>query len=261
MRTVEREQNIVLNAVPGGERRKPVLVAEWVRDERGLREAQRLRHDVFAEEYGVCFDDADGLDRDRFDGYCDHLLVRDVANGLIAAYTRVLSSEGARLAGGFYSEAEFDMSALSELPGRVLEVGRTCVHPDYRSGAAITVLWSALAEYLLAGGFSHLLGCASIGLRDGGHNFSAIMPKLRAEHLVEPDLRVSPRRRLALTEREGESALLPPLLKAYLRMGARIGGEACWDPEFNCADVFILLDVAALSERWASRFLARAANA
>lgn len=237
-------------------RSKPKLEARFVRHDSELREAQHLRAEVFHAEYGVRFDDPEGLDRDHFDAYCEHLNVYDTANGLLVATTRLLTRERARLAGSFYSAHEFDMTALENLPGRVLEIGRTCVHADYRSGAAITVLWSALADYLLSGNFSYLLGCASISLRDGGHNFASIMPELREQHFVDPALRVVPHRGLAIDAPEGSPRpALPPLLKAYLRMGCKIGGEACWDPEFHCADVFVLLDVSALAGRYAQRFL------
>lgn len=236
-------------------RNKPKLEARFVRDAGELREAQKLRASVFGAEFGVRLDDAEGLDRDDFDDFCDHLNVYDVANGLLIATTRMLSSEQAKKAGSFYSSGEFDLAGIERLPGRILEIGRTCVHPDYRSGAAITVLWSALADYLLQNDFSYLVGCASISLRDGGQSFAAIMPELRERHLVDSELRVTPLRHLDIDAMEGVSAVMPPLLKAYLRMGCRIGGEACWDPEFNCADVFVLLDVSMLSARYAQRFL------
>lgn len=246
----------VMLATAASLRQKPRLEARFVRNAGELQEAQRLRARVFGEEYGVRFPDPEGLDRDDFDACCDHLNVYDRANHLLVATTRLLPGERARLAGSFYSAHEFEMTALEALPGRVLEIGRTCVHPDYRSGAAIAVLWSALADYLLRQDFSYLLGCASISLRDGGHNFAAIMPELRERHLVEPALRVVPRRSVPEAACPGAGpASLPPLLKAYLRMGCRIGGEACWDPEFHCADVLVLLDVAAMSARYAQRFL------
>ena len=245
---------VVAGGMPA--RNKPRLEARFVRAAVELRDAQRLRAQVFSAEFGVVFDDPEGLDRDHFDGFCDHINVYDTANDLLVATTRLLTREKARLAGSFYSAHEFDMTALDGLEGRVLEIGRTCVHPDYRSGGAITVLWSALSDYLTGQDFSYLLGCASISLRDGGHNFAAIMPELRERYFVEPALRVVPRRGVLVEEASaGSSASLPPLLKAYLRMGCRIGGEACWDPEFQCADVFVLLDVAAMSARYAQRLL------
>lgn len=250
------EASVAVMPVAAPVRLKPRLEARFVRNAPELQEAQRLRADVFGQEYGVRFDSTGGLDQDHFDEWCEHVNVYDMANNLLIATTRLLTREKARLAGSFYSAHEFDMTALESLPGRVLEIGRTCVHPDYRSGAAITVLWSALADYLISEDFSYLLGCASISLRDGGHNFAAIMPELREQHFVDSALRVIPHRGLSIDAPVGTvKASLPPLLKAYLRMGCKIGGEACWDPEFHCADVFVLLDVSALAGRYAQRFL------
>lgn len=249
------EATLVLGATVMPVRSKPKLEARFARHSRELREAQALRATVFGAEYGVVFDDPDGLDKDRFDDFCDHLNVYDVANGVLIATTRLLCSEQSKRAGSFYSANEFDMSRLEGLSGRILEIGRTCVHPDYRSGAAITVLWSALADYMMRNDFSYLLGCASISLRDGGHNFAAIMPELREKHLVDSALRVMPRRQLMVEARESAPSVMPPLLRAYLRMGCQIGGEACWDPDFNCADVFVILDVGNASNRFTQRFL------
>lgn len=249
------EMKAVMGATVTPVRNKPKLEARFARNTRELREAQALRTAVFGAEYGVTFDDPEGLDRDRFDDFCDHLNVYDVANGLLIATTRLLCSDQARRAGCFYSASEFDLGGLDQLSGRILELGRTCVHPEYRSGAAITVLWSALADYLLRNDFSYLVGCASISLRDGGQNFAAIMPELRERYLVDSTLRVVPRRQLNIELREPVAPVMPPLLRAYLRMGCRVGGEACWDPDFNCADVFVMLDVSMLSGRFAQRFL------
>lgn len=236
-------------------RQKPSLEARFATTPALVADAQRLRAEVFGDEYGVQFDGPEGLDIDHYDAFCLHLNVYDVANDLLIATTRLLSQEKAAEAGGFYSGQEFDLSAISRMPGRILEVGRTCVHPDYRSGGAITVLWSALAEYLMAEGFSHLIGCASISLADGGTTLASVMPTLREKYFVDNELRVSPNREIILSASGTGPVSVPPLLKAYLRMGCRIGGEACWDPEFNCADVFIVLDVQALAGRYAQRFL------
>lgn len=243
-------------------REKSRLFAEFALTPEAIREAQRLRYEVFQAEYGVAFDTDDGLDQDEFDAYCYHLLVREQSSGRVIAYTRLLSGENAGKAGGFYSEHEFDLQGLkSHLNGRVLEVGRTCVHPDFRSGAAITVLWSALAEFLLAENYQYLLGCASISLLDGGVQFAALMPMLIEKHLCESRFRVMPRRGLHIDADAVVPMALPPLLKAYMRMGAEVCGEACWDPAFNCADVFVLLDVAKLSAKYAQKFMAKAVNA
>lgn len=233
-------------------RQKPRLEARFATDATMVTAAQRLRAEIFGAEYGVQFD---GLDVDAYDDYCVHLNVYDVANDLLIATTRLLSGEQARQTGGFYSAQEFDLSALNNVSGRILEVGRTCVHPDYRSGAAITVLWSALSDYLMREGFKLLIGCASISLADGGTTLASVMPTLREKYFVGDELRVSPSREILLSAPGTGAVSVPPLLKAYLRMGCKIGGEACWDPEFNCADVFIFMDVEAMAGRYAQRFL------
>lgn len=233
-------------------RQKPRLEARFANNDAMVTAAQRLRAEIFGAEYGVKFD---ALDVDAYDDFCLHLNVYDVANDLLIATTRLLSGEQAALAGGFYSAQEFDLGALKNYSGRILEVGRTCVHPDYRSGAAITVLWSALSDYLMREGFNLLIGCASISLADGGTTLASVMPTLREKHFVGDELRVSPSREILLSATGTGAVSVPPLLKAYLRMGCKIGGEACWDPEFNCADVFIFMDVQAMAGRYAQRFL------
>lgn len=233
-------------------RQKPRLEARFASNSDMVQAAQRLRAEIFGAEYGVQFD---LLDQDAYDDFCLHLNVYDVANDQLIATTRLLSDEQAVLAGGFYSSQEFDLTALANYPGRILEVGRTCVHPDYRSGAAITVLWSALSDYLIREGFNALIGCASISLADGGTTLASVMPTLREKHFVGDELRVSPSREIRLSAAGTGAVSVPPLLKAYLRMGCKIGGEACWDPEFNCADVFIFMDVQAMVGRYAQRFL------
>ncbi len=233
-------------------------IAQIAHSNTSIRAAQRLRAEVFSREYGVYFNHPQGLDIDNYDHFCKHINVYDTSNGRLIATTRLLTAEKAQLAGGFYSAQEFDLThLLSKLNGRILEIGRTCVHPDYRSGAAITVLWSALAEYLVAEDFSYLIGCASIPLAHRGENFTAIVDSLADEHFIAPEMRVTPK--LAVPRADiatlAAKVSMPPLLKAYLRMNAKIGGEACLDKDFNCADMFILLDVATLAGRYAQRFL------
>jgi putative hemolysin len=132
-------------------------------------ETQRLRYRVFAEEMGAQIKDGgQRIDRDWLDHFCHHLLVRDTETGQVVASTRLITDAQAQAAGGFYSAQEFDLRNILALPGRKLEVGRTCVHPDYRSGAVIALLWAGLAEFVRERGFAWLFGCASIELNDGG---------------------------------------------------------------------------------------------
>lgn len=239
----------------------PRLYVEVAAGDADIREAQRLRYRVFAEELGARLESAaEGIDEDRFDPYCLHLLVRETGSGRIVGCTRLLTDEQAAKAGGFYSATEFDIAPILALPGRRLEIGRTCIASHYRQGAAIAVLWSGIASLIAADGFDYLFGCASIELDDGGYRAQAIVNRLRQHAFSDPGLRVQPRLPVpaAADDRAPLVAAMPPLLKAYVRVGAKACGEPCWDPDFDTADVLMLLDVDQLDPAYARHFLERA---
>lgn len=221
----------------------------------------RLRHRVFIEEMGADAGDAGaGIESDDFDAHCEHLLVREEASGAIVASTRILTQEAAAAAGGFYSEEEFELATVLGLPGRFMEIGRTCVHPDYRRGAVIGVLWSGVSAFIRRHGYDHLIGCASIGLDQGMGPAHAIFARVAGRHLSAPARRVTPHLPLPEADAEPAPARLPPLLKAYLSLGATVGGPPCWDPAFGVADLFMHLDIANLCPRYARHFLRRDAG-
>lgn len=220
-----------------------------------VRESQRLRYKVFAEEQGATLHNLEaGLDQDRFDPYCHHVIVRDNATDAVVASTRVLLDSDARRVGGFYSESEFELDSILTTPGRIMEIGRTCVHPDYRRGAVISMLWSGLASLLDVGQFQRMIGCASVPMHDGGSGAQATYAWLCRERLVSTEFKVSPRLPLPALD-VVPAALMPPLLKAYIRLGATICGEPCWDPDFNTADLLVVLDTANLHRRYVRRYL------
>ncbi|MGN8260754.1 L-ornithine N(alpha)-acyltransferase [Pseudomonas sp. SMSB3] len=223
-----------------------------------LQEAQALRYQVFSAEFKAKLKGAEqGLDSDEFDAHCRHIGVRDLATGQLVATTRLLDHRAASSLGRFYSEEEFSLHGLLQLQGPILELGRTCVAPDYRNGGTIAVLWGELAEVLNEGGYSYLMGCASIPMQDGGIQAHAIMQRLRERYLCNQHLRAVPKHPLPSLDLPGNViAELPPLLKAYMRLGAKICGEPCWDPDFQVADVFILLKRADLCPRYARHFKA-----
>jgi len=222
-----------------------------------VREAQRLRWKVFAEEVGARLTTPEpGLDIDFYDAYCEHLLVRDQDSGEVVGTYRILSPENAKRVGSYYSENEFDLTRLQHLRGRMVELGRSCVHADYRSGGVITLLWAGLAEYLLRNGHEYLIGCASIGMADGGHNAAAIWHAVKTKHLAPIEWRVFPRCRLPLESLESTAApVLPPLVKGYFRLGCHVCGEPAWDPDFNTADLPILLPLKNLNPAYARHFM------
>lgn len=241
-------------------RKKARLYVELATTIDDIRASQELRHRVFAGEMGAQVKGSDGLDEDQFDAYCHHLLVKETATGRVIASTRLLLCEQARKAGSFYSESEFHMQALHDLPGRTMEVGRTCVDPSFRQGAAIAVLWSGLADFIKQFEIDHLFGCASIEMEDGGLVAQAIMNNVRQQAMSDEQWRVTPKNPLPPLPAGAEqvvSAPLPPLLKAYFRLGAVACGEPCFDPEFNCADILVLVDVENIDASYTRHFLDR----
>jgi putative hemolysin len=222
-----------------------------------IREAQRLRWQVFAGEMGARLDTPEpGLDIDLYDRWCEHLIVRDTETGEVVGTYRILSPESAKKLGNFYSDHEFDLTRLGHLRSRMVEIGRSCVHPDYRSGGAITLLWAGLAGYMKDRGYDYLMGCASIGMQDGGHNAAGVWHAVREKHLAPVEWRVFPRCPLPLDALTTEAApIVPPLIKGYLRAGAYVCGEPAWDPDFNTADILILLPMQKVSPAYARHFL------
>ena len=224
-----------------------------------ILEAQKLRYRVFADEMGARLATrTPGVDRDIYDPFCEHLIVRDEAAGRIVGTYRILSPAAARKVGGYYSENEFDLTRLQHLRGRMVEIGRSCIDADYRSGAVIALLWSGLARYMQENGYDHLIGCASVSMADGGHNAASLYNRLREKHLAPLEYHVFPRYPLPLGSLRGDlEAEAPPLIKGYLRAGAWICGEPAWDPDFNTADLPILMPINKVDDRYARHFMGR----
>ncbi|MCE4558206.1 GNAT family N-acetyltransferase [Roseateles cellulosilyticus] len=238
----------------------PRLSVGWARSEAEVREAQALRYQVFAVEMGARLapppaGSPSGLDVDLFDAYCEHLLVRagveDGEPGPVVGTYRVLTPAAARRAGGLYSDTEFDLTRLRALRPRLVEIGRSCVHADHRSGGAIIALWGALAEFMARNGLDTVIGCASVSMRDGGHFAASLWKQLAATHLAPIDCQVRPRLPLPIDHLRQDLVVEPPaLIRGYLRCGARLMGEPAWDPDFNTADLPLMLRTADLPARF-----------
>jgi putative hemolysin len=239
-------------ARPGGPRFSSALAASHG----DVVAAQRLRYRVFADEMGAKLPDAElGLDRDRFDPYCDHLLVRDEESGLVVGTYRMLPAREARKLGGFCSERFFDLGALGEARGLV-ELGRACVHPSYRNGAVLRLLWAGVARYLVDGGFERALGCASIFLGDDPDAAESACRYLLDNHLTAPAWRVTPRVPFPMDEGSAPSRhAVPSLIRGYLALGAEVCGAPAYDAEFGTADVLVTLAVECVQRGPARRLL------
>lgn len=239
---------------------QPVTVA-WAQHLDEVRQAQRLRHLVFAGEMGARLQSpVEGHDVDLFDDYCEHLLVRDTASGEVVGTYRVLTPAQARRAGSTYSDTEFDLTRLRGLRERMVELGRSCVHPDHRHGGVILALWGALAEFMVRNRLDTMIGCASIPmLHNGvvsGHAAASIWHQLRQTHLAPIECHVRPRLPLPVDQLEADHAVEPPaLIKGYLRLGAKVLGAPAWDPDFNTADLPMMMRIGDLPVRYRKHFL------
>lgn len=238
--------------------------------------AQRLRYRVFVEEMGA---DASPEERaarrewDRFDAHCDHLLLvdreaaGDPLDRVVGVY-RLLPGEVAAKGIGFYGEGEYDLAPLKASGRRLLELGRSCVAPEHRGGPAMHLMWNALAEYVLDRGIEVMFGVASFPGTDPEPVAEALSHLYHA-HLAPPDLRVRalPERRLEMDRMSPEAIeparalqAVPPLIKAYLRLGGFVGDGACIDHDFNTIDVCLIMDTTRMVARYRS-FYARGRGA
>lgn len=238
--------------------------------EADLRGAERLRYEVFVEELGgdgPLVDHEARLERDRFDPHFEHLVLVDTQRNeaaldhVVGVY-RLLSSERADQSGRFYSEDEYNLSVLKSSGRRLLELGRSCVHKDYRDGSALRVLWQGLADYVLTREIDLLFGVASLH----GTNVDALsepLSHLHYAHLAPPELRVRtvdeayqpmdlvPKDRV---NRVKAMRQVPQLIKSYLRLGGFVGDGAFVDHAFNTTDVCLVMDTARLSAAAKARY-------
>nr|WP_255532987.1 GNAT family N-acyltransferase [Polynucleobacter sp. CS-Odin-A6] len=215
-----------------------------------------MRYKVFAEEMGAKLPPhPENLDVDEFDTYCDHLLIRDQETLKVVGTYRVLPPHKALEIGRLYSDSEFDLTRLNHLRPKMVEVGRSCVHEDYRSGAVIMALWSGLAQYMLKHEYEIMLGCASIPMADGGHFAASLYNSLSNEQIAPVENHAFPRLPLPLDRLNGGLEVEPPpLIKGYLKLGAKICSAPAWDPDFNTADVLTMLRLSEINPRYAKHF-------
>jgi len=236
------------------------ISVSWASCQDEVRQAQRLRYQVFALEMGATLPKTvPGHDIDLFDDYCEHLLVRDVASQEVIGTYRVLTPTQAQRVGSTYSDTEFDLTRLRTLRDRMVELGRSCVHADHRHGGVILALWGALAEFMARNQLDTMIGCASIPMQHNGvlsgHAAASIWRQVRQTHLAAIEHRVTPRLALPVEQLDDSLAVEPPaLIKGYLRLGAKVLGPPAWDPDFNSADLPMMMRIADLPPRYLKHF-------
>ncbi|MEM9127614.1 MAG: GNAT family N-acyltransferase [Pseudomonadota bacterium] len=227
-------------------------------DER--RAAQRLRYDVFVRELGGggnLVDHDAGLETDHLDPFFDHMLVIDERSGAVVGVYRLLRDDQAKMAGQFYSESEYNIDPLRQSGRRLLELGRSCLHPDYRGGMAMFHLWNGLANYVDRHGIEIMFGVASFHGTDP-RALAQPLSMLYHHHRAPADLRVravdTHYQRMDLlseSDLDRRQAMIetPALIKAYLRLGGFVGDGAFIDQAFNTIDVCLVMDTARMNER------------
>ncbi len=238
----------------------PAFSVRIAQNEADLRAAQALRYEVFVRELGAggaLVDHEAGLERDRFDPFFDHMIVCDDETGRVVGVYRLLRDDMAARAGQFYSEDEYDLGVLRRSGRRLLELGRSCLHPDYRGGMAMFHLWQGLAEYVERHEIEILFGVASFHGTDPAA-LAQPLSMLHHNHLAPPELRVRARephfQRMDLVapdalDRRRAMLETPALIKAYLRLGGCVGEGAFIDRSFNTTDVCLVLDTAKMNAR------------
>lgn len=241
----------------------PPIAVQWARHLDDVRQAQQLRHDVFAGEMGARITTSiPGHDIDLFDDYCEHLLVRDTLTQHVIGTYRILMPDQAKRAGGFYSDTEFDLTRLRSIRSHMVELGRSCVHPQYRHGGVLMALWGALFELMQRNQLSFMVGCASIPMDmpsspnlSGGYGAASIWRQLSQHHMASIQYHVRPRLPLPIDQLHSDTLVEPPaLIKGYLRLGSKVLGAPAWDPDFNTADLPMLMQLSDMPARYQKHF-------
>jgi len=225
--------------------------------EADLRLAQALRFKVFNLELheGLASSYETGLDSDRFDAVCDHLLVEEQKTGNVVGTYRMQSGKAAAERLGYYSAQEFDFSAYDKVRDEVIELGRACVHKDHRNFAVLNLLWKGIARYAGRHSARYLIGCSSLTSQDPAEG-AALYGSFQ-KYLAPEPLRTLPLSACAcpLDRVINPAPKAPKLLSAYLMIGAKICGPPAIDREFKTIDFLTLLDLKSLPARVADRFL------
>ena len=224
--------------------------------------ACRLRFRVFNVELGEGLESSyeTGLDTDRFDSVCDHLVVEDKLSRRVVGTYRMQSGETAARGLGYYSEQEFSLAPYEPLRSGILELGRAAIDREHRTPEVLTLLWRGIAQYAHELGLRYLLGCSSLNSCDPAEGWQ--MYRQLEQYRVSPEFETAPTAAYACpAERDaaqGDAApvKVPRLLKTYLAIGARIAAPPAWDREFHTIDFLTLLDLKLLSASARNRFLA-----
>jgi putative hemolysin len=232
-----------------------------------IEAAQRLRYDVFTSTPGFALPTAgtEQIDVDRFDEYCDHLLVRDDDTGELVGCYRMLAPAGAIAAGGLYTETEFEVRAFDPLRPSLVEMGRAVVRDGHRNGGVVLLMWAGILAYLDRYDYDYVTGCVSVPIGDEsdgevpGSQLRGVRDFILSRHAAPPQYRVHPYRPVLVDGVAIDDIpppprpSVPPLMRGYLRLGAQVCGEPAHDPDFGVGDFCVLLDKRHADTRYLKR--------
>ena len=244
-------------AVTGNHGLAESISVAWASSAAEVEEVQRLRYQVFFEEMGVKLQGHDGLDEDKFDPYVEHVYVRDNKTGQVVGTYRALTPAAAKHI-GMYSDQEFDISDLLPQRNKMLEVGRACVHKDYRNGTVLMTLWKAILQFCSKNGYEMIVGCTSVPVSSKSPAIRDIHQLLEASGAMSDEFKVTPRTPFT-DEMQPEvdadvKIVVPPLFKGYLRLGAQVCGRPTYDADFRTADYLTILKFSNVSPRYVKHF-------
>ncbi|MBK8395221.1 MAG: GNAT family N-acetyltransferase [Leptospiraceae bacterium] len=253
----------IISKKQGIERKLVVRLAE---NQYEIEQTLVLRYNVFNLEMGEGLPESRQAqkDRDEYDYFCEHLIVKDETNDRIVGTYRILNRSVAKENIGFYSENEFDLRKLYEFKDEVAEVGRSCVHPDYRDGSVISLLWSGFGEYMLQNNVRYLMGCGSIHSVDPIAASQAYAYLKENKALASDEFGVTPYPSHSLEgfdpnylieDKKAIIKSIPPIIKGYVRLGAKICGYPAVDRVFGTTDMFVLFDRKEIDARYGKHYL------
>jgi putative hemolysin len=231
------------------------MVVRLAQSQYEIIEAQKLRYRVFSAEFSANFYSDEQRDLDEFDPFCKHLVAL-VDDRVVGTY-RILFPEGAMQAGRMHSETEFDLATFCSLRQSTIEIGRACIDPEFRNGQVLRRLWSALADLLTFRPETHVMGCVSVPMHDGGYFAAGLYKQLQKEQHTSSYGRVFPFDPLPTlstlshhTDAMACDVEIPPLMRSYIKLGAKLLGEPHWDLTFNVADFPMVVTTAQVEKHF-----------
>ena len=256
------------------EMRDPPLIVEqdlflikFAENQEEIKAAMRLRYEVFCIEQGKGIQSAEleNIDCDEFDEHCLHLIIVEKKTSRIVGTYRANPGPIARKYLGFYATREYNIEGLDALQDEILEVGRSCVHPEFRNGSVIGLLWSGISGALIRTGLNYTLGCVSMDATDADVGW-ALYEYFKQHNKLSSQLKAMPvegfelpppnkeKVKKLLKDRTGLLKYIPSLFKGYLRLGVKICGVPIWDKEFGSIDFLILLNYRTMPEKYYKHF-------